>query len=440
MCGGGGTPTTNVTNTGLGDSQYSSLRSGQDAIRSDIGGIATGARDEIRRLEQPISGIDARVRDLSGDVRFGFNDVNRNIQDQTRELGSQFADVNRGITGIDNTVSNIGRDVTAGFAGMDNQFNQVGQQLTGLTNNVDQGFANTQQAMATGFGDLRTGMNDQFNQASQERIAGFTGLGDMVGTGFAGQAEFLNNMSANVLGGQRNLQDLLNATGGRLDAYYGDLAAGQQGLSNQVGGVQSGLNDFTAQYGRDTAMAQRQMGDIQQAQQAGTDRIANDLARTQGANAAAQQRLMDAVGGVGQDLQSGTNRTLSTLSQQDATQDRAQQEIAQRINTIRELVQTTGQNLDASTRQQYTDLANSFDQAGNFIANSVDQQGFRISRALDNQGNLLLNRFDQAGNRVGSNVLNMPLMFQQAEAYQQMLAAQMAPVGGLASPLPFAQT
>jgi hypothetical protein len=262
----------------------------------------------------------------------------------------------------------------------------------------------------------------------------------MVGSGFAGQANYLQNMSSNILGGQQSLTDLLNNTGGRLDAYYGDLAAGQQGLADQVGGVQGGFNDFTTQYGRDTALANRQRADLQQAQQSGTERMANDLANMQGANSVAQQRLMEAVGGVGQDVLSGTRRTVSGFDQQADAQQQQQIEVAQRINTIRSLLETTGQNLDESTRQQFSELANSFDQTGNFIANSVDRQGFQISRALDNQGNLLLNRFDQAGNRDSSNVLNMPMMFQQADAYQQMLAGQMAPTGGLASPIPFAQT
>jgi hypothetical protein len=432
MSGGGGT-TQNHTHTGIGDSQYMGLMNQHQNTQNQIQGISTGARDEIRRLEQPIGRIETGVRDLSGDLRFGLNDVNRNIQSQTQELGGQFADVNRNLSGLDNTVGNVARDVTAGFTGMNNQFNQVGNQLTGLSNDVTSGFANTNQALGAGFADVNANMGINFDRAAQERMAGFSGLADMVGTGFAGQAGFLTDMSSNILGGQNNLQNLLNQTGGRLDAYYGDLASGQQGIAGMVGDVQGGLNDFTTQYGRDTALANRQRADIQQAQQSGTDRVSSDIARMQGANSVAQQRLMDAVGGVGQSVVAGTQSTQTGMDQQ-------QQEVAQRINTIRDLLQTTGENLDAATRQQFGDLANSFDQAGNFIANSVDQQGFRISRALDNQGNLLLNRFDQAGNRVGSNVLNMPLMFQQADAYQRMLAGQMAPVGGLASPLPFAQT
>ena len=437
---GGRRSTTNVNQTGLGDSQFGTLRSGQDAIRGDLRTIETGARDEIRRLDQPIRGIDDRVRDLSGDVRFGLADVNRNIAGQTQELGSQFADVNRGITGLENNVGNIGRDVTAGFGEMSNQFGQVGSQLTGLSNAVDTGFTQAGDMVRSGFADTNANLNMGFDQASQERMAGFTGLGDLVGSGFAGQADFLNNMSANVLGGQQSLQDLLNQTGGRMDAFYGDLASGQQGIANQIGGVDAGLSDFTTQYGRDTTMANRQRADIQQAQQSGTDRISNDLAGMQGANSVAQQRLMEAVSGVGQDVMAGTNQTLSGFDRAAQQQQSGQNEFAQRINTIRSLIETTGQNLDANTRQQYMDLSNSFDQAGNLLANSVDQQGFRISRAMDNTGNLILNRFDQAGNRVAGNVLNVPTMFQQAEAYQRMMQQQQVPTGGLASPLPFAQT
>ena len=419
---GGRRTTKKTTNTGLGDSQFGTLRSGQDAIRGDIRSIETGARDEIRRLDQPLQNIDSRVRDLSGDVRFGLADVNRNIAGQTQELGSQFADVNRGITGLENNVGNIGRDVTAGFGEMSNQFGQVGSQLTGLSNAVDTGFTQAGDMVRSGFADTNANLNMGFDRAAQERMAGFTGLGDLVGSGFAGQADFLNNMSANVLGGQQSLQDLLNQTGGRLDAYYGDLSSGQQGIANQIGGVDAGLADFTTQYGRDAALANRQRADIERAQQSGNDRITNDLARMQGANNVAQQRLMDAVGGTGAGVAAA------------APQQQEQGGIAQQINMIRELLTTVGQNLDPATQQTYAELANSFDQNGNLVPNSQDQNGFIVNRAMDNDGNLFLNRFDQAGNRASSNVLNVPSMIQQAEAFRRMMTEQQAPTGGLASP------
>jgi archaellum component FlaC len=421
--GGGKSPTTNVTNTGIGDSQYMGLMNQHQSTQNQIRGIETGARDEIRRLEQPIGRIETGVRDLSGDLRFGLADVNRNIAGQTQQIGSQFNDVNRNIAGIDNTVGNVARDVTAGFGDMNNQFNQVGSQLTDLGNNVSTGFANTNQAIGSGFADTNANMNTQFDRAAQERLAGFSGLGDMVGTGFAGQADFLTNMSSNILGGQNNLQNLLNQTGGRLDAYYGDLSSGQQGIANQVGNVQGGLNDFTNQYGRDTALANRQRADIQQTQQSGTERVTNDLARMQGANSVAQQRLMDAVGGM------GTSGGLA-----GPAPEQAQTAVAQQVNMIRELLGSIGQNLDPNTRAQYADLATSFDEGGNLIANSNDANGFRVNRAMDNAGNLFLNRFDQAGNRASSNVLNVPNMFQQAEAFRRMMTEQQAPVSGLASP------
>jgi hypothetical protein len=217
----------------------------------------------------------------------------------------------------------------------------------------------------------------------------------------------------------------LNNTGNRLDAYYGDLASGQQGIANQVGAVEGGLNDFTTQYGRDTALANRQRADIQRAQESGTDRITNDMARMQGANSVAQQRIMDAVGGMG---------TSGGIAGGATSPEQMQGAVAQQINMIRELLGAVGENLDPNTRAQYADLATSFDDGGNLIANSMDANGMRVNRAMDNAGNLFLNRFDQAGNRAGSNVLNVPNMFQQADAFRRMLMEQQAPVSGLASP------
>lgn len=432
--GGGKSPTTNVTNTGLGDSQYASLRSGQDSIRNDIGSVSTGARDEIRRLEQPIDQIDNRVQNLAGDQRMGFADVNRALESQSQSFGSQLAGVNQGLSGVNTAVGNVGRDVTAGFSNMDNQFSQVGQQLTGLDNNVTQGFANAADRMNAGFTDLRTGMDDQFDTASQERMAGFTGLGDMVGTGFAGQADFLNQMSTNILGGQAGLNDLLTATGGRLDTYYGDLAQGQAGIADQVGGVQTGLNDFTNQYDDDVALANRSRADIQQGMMNQTDRIRNDVGAMQNANNEAQQRIMQAVSGVQDDVRTSVDQSRAGFANTLATSADARSDFNQQIGTVRNFLATAGRSLDAGTQSQYTDLVNSFDQTGALIPNSIEQSGLRISRALDNGGNLLLDRSDPAGNPVNRRLLNVPQMLSQAQQYQQTLAAGQVQSGGFASP------
>jgi len=330
--------------------------------------------------------------------------------------------------------------VTEGFGNVNNQFSDVGNQLTGLTNDVGQGFSNAQDTVRTGFSDLNTSMGDQFSTAAQERMQGFSGLSDQVGSGFAGQSEFLNQLSSNVLGGQQNLQDTLGQTGNRLDTYYGDLAERQGAIQQQVGGVQSGLTDFTQDYEDDTRMANQTRSDLQNSVINQTNRIRNDVGRAQNQTNEQQSRLMDAVGGVDERVEDSTQQTQQRF--QLASDEREQQggDFTNRINRVRDLLAETGDNLDQQTRRQYADMVTSFDLQGNLIENTVSEQGLQISRALDQQGNLMVNRFDRTGNPIARNMYNVPEMLEQADMFSQSMQQQV-PTSGLAGTnLPFTQT
>jgi len=442
MSGGGGT-TRNVTKTGLGDQQYANLSRGQDNIRTDISAIGDGSEEEIRRVSDQVRGVDRNVSDLSRDQQAGFQDVNRNISGQTQQLSGELGAVNQQVSGLDDRIGGVQQSVTEGFGGVNNQFADVGNQLTGLTNDVGQGFSNTQDSLRTGFNDLNTAMGDQFNTASQERMSGFSGLSDQVGSGFAGQSEFLNNMSQNVLTGQQTIQDVLGNTSNRLDTYYGDLAGRQGEIQQQVSGVQGGLSDFTSQYDDDTRMADQTRADLQDAVVNQTNRIRNDLGRVQNQQQQQQSRLMESVGGVDENVREGNEASEQRFRLAEDQRQEQGGDFTNRINGVRDLLVQTGQNLDQTTRQQYSDLVNSFDAQGNLISNSITDQGITISRALDQQGNLMVNRFDQNGAQIARNMLNVPTMLEEARRYQeQMLGGGSAvPQGGFAgSPLPFAQT
>jgi gas vesicle protein len=439
MSGGGGT-TTNVTETGLGDEQYANLSRGQEYIRDDISNIGAGAEEESRRVSNQIRGLDRGVADLSRDQEAGFQNVNRNISGQTQQLTGELNNVNRQVSGLDDSIGGVQQSVTEGFGNVNNQFSDVGNQLTGLTNDVGQGFSNAQDTVRTGFSDLNTSMGDQFSTAAQERMQGFSGLSDQVGSGFAGQSEFLNQLSSNVLGGQQNLQDTLGQTGNRLDTYYGDLAERQGAIQQQVGGVQSGLTDFTQDYEDDTRMANQTRADLQNSVINQTNRIRNDVGRAQNQTNEQQSRLMDAVGGVDERVEDSTQQTQQRF--QLASDEREQQggDFTTRINRVRDLLAETGDNLDQQTRRQYADMVTSFDLQGNLIENTVSEQGLQISRALDQQGNLMVNRFDRTGNPIARNMYNVPEMLEQADMFSQSMQQQV-PTSGLAGTnLPFTQT
>jgi len=442
MSGGGGT-TYRTTKTGLGDQQYASLSRGQDNIRDDIDQIGVGSEEEIRKVQDQVQGVSQDVGNLGRDQQYGFEGVNRNITNQTQQLTGEIGNVGNQVSGLGDTVGNVQESVTQGFGEMNNQFSSVGNQLSGLSNDVGQGFSNTQDAVRTGFSDLNTAMGDQFNQAAQDRMSGFSGLSDQIGSGFAGQSDFLTNMSQNVLGGQQTLQDVLGDTSNRLDTYYGDLAGRQGEIQQQVSGVQGGLSDFTAQYEDDTKMADQTRADLQDAVVNQTNRIRNDLGRVQNQQQEQQSRLMESVAGVDENVREGNDANEQRFRVAEDQRNNQGNTFTNRINGVRDLLIQTGQNLDRTTRQQYTDLVNSFDAQGNLISNSISDQGLTISRALDQQGNLLINRFDQNGSQVARNMLNIPTMLSEAQRYQeQMLGGGTAvPQGGFAGrSLPFAQT
>lgn len=437
----GGSRTTNrTTETGLGDQQYANLSRGQEYIRDDIGDIGGQSDEQLRRVRDDVRDVGSNVSNLGRDQEAGFQGVNRNIGNQTQQLENQFNTVNQNVSGISDDLGGVQQSVTQGFGSVNDQFSDVGNQLTGLTSDVGQGFSNTGDQLRTGFSDLNTAMGDQFNTAAQERMQGFSGISDQVGSGFAGQSEFLNQLSSNVLGGQQNLQDTLGQTGNRLDTYYGDLADRQGAIQQQVGGVQSGLTDFTQDYQDDTRMANQTRSDLQNAVVNQSNRIRNDLGRVQNQTNKQQSRLMDAVGGVDERVEDSTQQTQQQL--QLASGERQQQggDFTNRINRVRDLLIQTGDNLDQQTRRQYADMVTSFDQQGNLIQNTVNEQGIQISRALDQQGNLMVNRFDRTGNQIARNLYNVPEMIEQADMFSQS-TQQQVPTGGLAGTnLPFTQT
>jgi len=442
MSGGGGT-TYRTTKTGLGDQQYANLSRGQENIRGDISQIGDGSEEEIRKVQGQVRDVSQDVGNLGRDQDQGFQGVNRNINNQTQQLSGEIGSVGQSVSGLGDSIGGVQESVTQGFGSVNNQFSDVGNQLSGLSNDVSQGFSNTGDQIRTGLSDLDTSMGDQFNQASQERMQGFSGLSDQVGSGFAGQSEFLQGMSQNVLGGQQTIQDVLGDTSNRLDTYYGDLAGRQGEIQQQVSGVQGGLSDFTAQYDDDTKMADQTRADLQDAVVNQTNRIRNDLGRVQNQQQQQQSRLMDSVSGVDETVQEGNQANEQRFQLAESQRQEQGNTFGNRLNGVRDLLVQTGQNLDQTTRQQYTDLVNSFDSQGNLIQNSINDQGITISRALDQQGNLLVNRFDQNGSQIARNLLNVPTMLEEAQRYQDQLLGGGAsvPQGGFAgSPLPFAQT
>ena len=429
-------------------SQFAGLRSGQDTIRSDIRAAENTFQDESRDLSREITtgfagqddrfdDIDSSLSGISGDIDTGFSTV-----------GNQLTDLG---TGIDNSLKAYGDQMTTGF--------------TGVNEAMTTGFGTLGNQVDTRFTELGTGLDTAFNQQNEAMSTGFTGLSDQIYAGdtailegqqegFAGVNENVTNVGANlgnqltetsenVLAGQANIADLVAQYGGNLDTYYAALAQGQTEAAARQAAMQTGLDQFRSDYDKGTSLAQQQRGRIQDAVMGGNTAIQEQLSATADASAQGISNVAQDVANVNrtvdQNAQTAT-KDFANVAKMIATgfDDGSQQtaamknEFTDRLDTVRTVLATQGDELDAGLRQNYSTLVNSFDQQGALIANSVDANGNQISRAIDAQGNLLLASFNTQGQRIDQASLDINSMMAQMDQFGYVPGSnqQMSMLGG----------
>ena len=413
-------------------SQFAGLASGQATIRSDI----SSAEDTLQN----------EARDLSREITTGFNAQDDRFDDVDTGIKDLSRDVDTGFTTVGNQLTGLSTD-------MGNQFDAFGNKMdTGFGNvnaNMNTGFGNLSNQVDTRFGELGTGMAQGFDTLGNNVNTGFTALGDLVGAndaalmanqqeGFASVNENVSNVgtnlgnqltetSTNVLAGQANIADLVKQYGGNLDTYYAALAQGQSEAAARQAALQTGLDDFRSDYDKATTVAQQQRGRIQDAVMGGNTALQEQLAQSADVNAQGISNLRADVSGVQSDVQAGAaqaQKDFANVARQIATgfDDGTSQsanlrnEFIDRLNTVRSVLTQQGDQIDATTRQNYSTLVSSFDEQGALIANSVDASGNRISRALDQQGNLLLAQFNTQGARVDQASVNINALMRQMDA------------------------
>lgn len=449
MSGGGGGTTQNIKQTtGLTDAQYNNLQSGQGTIRGDIQAVGNQAGSQIGNLGADMRGqfselggqvgeVGQGVSNLGNTVNTGFNNVGNQITTMGNQVGNQVSGLGTQIdlrTGalsnqMENQTRDINESVNTGFADSANRMN------TGFNTvlaDQRQGFSDTRDAIDTGVSNIGSQMNTRFDAQ-----------GNQIASGFSDQANQIDTVSTNVLGGQANLRTLMEQYGGDQDRYYADLAANQANMQQGLGGIQTGLDSFRNDYGRDTTLATQQRARISDSVAGGINAVRQDIGSGQGAmdiqNRATQSQLSNLTGevqaqGTANEDNFGTvARNIATgFSDNTAQSQQMNNDFVSRLNTIRSLVNDSSIQIDQNTRQQYADLSESFDQQGRLISRSVDQSGNQIARALDQQGNLLLAGFNQNGQRISQQALDVNTMVRQLD----MLGVGTAPVtpSGLASP------
>jgi len=429
--GGGGGSTTNITETGLGDTQFQTLQTNQSDIRGDITGLGTDVQtygDALKTgqsgitnligsaastdddgLVTPASGLYGQFNDqynyltgLSDRMDTGFTDLTGNVNTQTSALASGQAGLASGQSGLVTGLGNLQDNVNTGLAGFTGRFDNIDQANTNMQTSVDEGF----QDQAKGFETVNSNMATGFSENSTAMNTGFAEAAAALDTGFSDASTELTNTQANVLTGQQSLGNQLDTIDATADAYASQSLENQEALQTGQEGFVSKFDDYVDRYSDDTKLAQDTRTDMQTANANANQALRNDMAKTAYTEEVKANDLARNV----QALKIGQAKTAAAAA-------------------------VNNPNLDQSMRQNFSNLTNSFDANGELIPTSTDRSGNRIVRSMDGQGNITLNSFNSLGQPIGSQSLNLA---RSLDVLSQVSNNSPSNAGGNASP--FMQT
>ena len=442
--GGGGGSTTNVTETGLGDVQFADLYSGQSDIRGDITDLGTevksasvplasgqsnissligsAASTDDEGLVTPATGLYGKFSDqynyltgLSDRMNTGFTDLSGNVNTQQSSLAAGQAGLAAGQSGLVTGLEGLQSGQNTGFANMGTRFDTVDQANVNMQTAVDQGF----QDQAQGFTDVNANMSAGFADGATALNKGFTDAGAAINTGFSDTATQLTDTQANVLAGQQGLDSSLNTMSDTADIYAAQSLENQAGLQSGQDAFVSNFDTYVDRYSDDVALANQFRTDLEEAQTNAFKSLREDVGGFAEATTTANQGTQSAVDQLNKAVTGG----FRDASVEDQIAERNQ---TNDLNSIRDLLQTTGQNLDASTRDQYQKLTDAFDEQGNLITQGIDDQGNTLRRELDAQGAVIETRFDQSGNQIGQFRMDVGQMISTANEF---VSGQITDVG-----------
>lgn len=428
MGGGGGGDTTNVTNeTGIGEEQYNTLKGGQDSIMGANANYYAdlAARNDIDRQSSANYYTDLANRSNAerAETATGFANMTTLQAADLDANRNYYADL-AGRNDADRQASAARFDSLA--ARSDALSGKVDARADQLTGTVGAGFADTQRALTSGFAnqaaDTRQGFADTqaavrtgFDTTNANINTRFDAQGNAINEGFTNTSNKLDTMQTNVLGGQANIKALVEQYGGNLDRYYADLAKGQTDASQRLGGLQTNLTAFQKDQQRDNTIATQQRAQLADSVAGGFNAVTETIGKTADAQAnilgGRVSTLSDKVDQQGQQTQQNFSQVARDLSQgfvnNSAEGQQSRAEFINKLNTVRSVLSDQNANLDASTRAQFSEISQAFDENGQLVAKSIDDQGNEINRAIDGQGNLLVSRFDKQSGQITQQGINL---------------------------------
>jgi hypothetical protein len=433
--------TTSVTQTGLGDDQYQQLQTNQEGLGTQIEEGFTGADARFDTVGTGISGLGTQL-DAAGDtITSGFTNLNTYLDNQFTTSGANQAQLAQNqVTGFSDLYDQNRENfdsLTTDFSGLQGSVDEGFMSAGSRFDDIDAASQNIQQDVTTGFSDQA----QSFTDANNTMTTNTSDIRDDITNNFDATNKSLSDAQTSlqgdiatsqseVLGGQGGLASSLSDLSATNDTYFGTLSENQANMQSGQDSFRTTFDDYVDRYSDDVTLANQTRADLQLAQSNATKALQNDIGSYAQAAAQGQDLINRNLGTLGEGSARGFEVLADTVqggfSETTAANQLQDQNLTSRIGNVKSLLETTGDNIDASTRSQYAALANSFDENGQLIANSVDAQGNTISRAMDDQGLIIETKFDGAGNEIGKVQMDVETMLSNAEKYQSSLTGQIS--------------
>jgi hypothetical protein len=398
----------------------------EDGTTSTVGGeeVAYGG-GEVPVTETVKGDTEALLggqSDLSAQIDTGFSNikpttvVTQQIDTsdlaKTGEYTGDFADVGTKLDGLGSGQGELKQGQTNILAGQDalsTGIDDVSGQVTNLSSDTQKGFTDATADRQRIADNVSAYLKDQFGLTTDQ----------------------ITKLSQDVLSGQTSLKEIVENIQGKQTSQFADIMGGQEKISGEVGGMQTGLDEFRDKYNKDATAATQERTRLSDQVVGGfEDATAERLAQ---ANVAARDtaKIIDAT--QGQVNGSGSRRneftgqvdlsgalsgredtssqpfasTAATLADGGQPNSAMLNQFLSRIYMMKNSLTDSNANLDPQTRATYTLMANAFDEGGRLIPTSYDANNNRQSRAIDKLGNLNVGTFNAAGQRTTQQVVNI---------------------------------
>lgn len=397
---------TNVTETGLGDSQYSGIMSGQGTITgnqagltTDIGGVQSSQDTGFENVQGSFDALNTYVGEQfqgANDQRFDYAKANADAQKYLNDQGIARESL------ATEARTNMGTAIDTGFEDMGGRFDTVDTNVGNVQTAVDTGFVD----QAAGFADAQVNREAASLAAQTDRDTQFAATGAALDTGFANTAAG----QTSLLEGQTGLGTDLDAMSTAQDTYASQSLANQDSIQSGIDTAASTFDTYADRYSDDQSLAQDTRNDMATAQSNFANKLSADVANYNN--------------NVGRDLEGLQGQVGSVLDQQTANASNMAAAAAQMTN------------LDANTRANFQALGAAFDNSGALISESTDEAGNKTARAYDNMGNIVLTTFNAAGAQTGQNSIGIQPALNNLSKLQMGANAQTGNLSpaGLASP------